>query len=348
MIELIVVLICLALNAIFSAAEMAFVSVNRIDLRKLADKGDKRALTLLRLRLAPERTLSVLQIGITLVGAISAAVGGVGAEESLSPFFEQQFGIRESLAEAISILLIVVPITASSVVIGELVPKSLALRNSRKIALIAAPGLFLFDKILAPVVDVLEGITHKIVKLFQRGPATNLPEVAHEETSISIDSLSKVHKQFVLNLVNIESKTAEDIMVDWESVVTVDIDQPVSEILTKVVSSGHTRIPVMGGENKVAGLLHTKEFIALVGSGDSHWPTIIRPIIRVDEDDDALKVLKIMQEVKSHLALVTKEDKVLGIVTMEDIIEEIIGEISDEDDDGLMKRLLLTRSRRRR
>lgn len=344
----VVVLLCLALNAIFSAAEMAFVSVSRVDLRKLADKGDKRAHTLLLLRLSPERTLSVLQIGITLVGAISAAVGGVGAEESLAPFFETTFKISEQISEVIAVILIVLPITAASVVIGELVPKSLALRHSRRIALLAAPGLYVFDKALAPVVDILEAMTHAIVRLFTRGATTNLPDAPQEETQISIDSLSKTHRQFVINLVNIESKRAKDIMVDWESTITVEIDQPVSEVLTKVVSSGHTRLPVVDAENKVVGLLHTKEFITLVGTGDSHWLSIVRPIIRVDQYDDALKVLRTMQEIRSHLALVIKDEKVLGIATMEDIIEEIIGEISDEDDDGLMKRLLVTRTRRRR
>lgn len=345
MIEFIVVLICLALNGLFAAVEMAFVSVNRAELRRLADKGNTQAASILRLRLTPERTLSVLQIGITLVGAISAAVGGAGAEESLSPFFENRWGLSEDLSEAISIFIVVIPLTIANVVIGELVPKSLALKNSKQMALLVAQGLYLMDKFLAPGVNILEKMTHAIVKIFERENRKNLPGFNSEETSISIDSLSSTHRQFVLNLVNIEAKNAEDMMVDWDDTLKVEVTQPVNEVLNTVVSSGHTRLPVLS-ENKVIGLLHTKEFITYIGSGDSNWPSIIRPILRVQEEDDALKALKLMQEQRSHLSLVCHNEEVVGIITMEDIIEEIIGEISDEDDDGLMKRLLATRSRR--
>lgn len=345
MIEFIIVLICIALNGLFAAVEMAFVSVNRVELRKLADKGYSAASIILRLRLSPERTLSVLQIGITLVGAISAAVGGAGAEESLSPIFEKRWGLSEDLSEALSIFVVVIPLTVANVVVGELVPKSLALKNSKQIALLAARGLYLMDKILAPAVNILEGMTHAIVKVVERKDKKTLPGITSEETSISIDSLSSTHRQFVLNLVNIEAKNAEDMMVEWNDTMKVEITQPVNEVLNAVVSSGHTRLPVIS-DQKVIGLLHTKEFITYIGSGDSNWPSIVRPILRVQERDDALKALKLMQEQRSHLSLVCQGEDVVGIITMEDIIEEIIGEISDEDDDGLMKRLLASRSRR--
>lgn len=345
MIEFIIVLICIALNGLFAAVEMAFVSVNRVELRKLADKGNAAAASILKLRLSPERTLSVLQIGITLVGAISAAVGGAGAEESLSPIFENRWGLSEDLSEALSIFIVVIPLTVANVVVGELVPKSLALKNSKQIALLAASGLYLMDKFLAPAVNILEGMTHAIVKVVERKDKKTLPGITSEETSISIDSLSSTHRQFVLNLVNIEAKNAEDMMVEWNDTMKVEVTQPVNEVLNAVVSSGHTRLPVIS-EQKVIGLLHTKEFITYIGSGDSNWPSIVRPILRVQEQDDALKALKLMQEQRSHLSLVCQGEDVVGIITMEDIIEEIIGEISDEDDDGLMKRLLASRSRR--
>ncbi|MNT29949.1 Magnesium and cobalt efflux protein CorC [compost metagenome] len=229
--------------------------------------------------------------------------------------------------------------------IGELVPKSLALKNSRKIALISAYALNFFDTILSPIVNLLEGMTHFLVRLFQRKNKQGRVEVTTEETSISIDALSSAHKQFVLNLVNIESKRAIDMVVPWEKVTKVDVNLSSSEVLKVAVSSGHTRLPVIS-ENKVLGLLHAKEFITLVGAGDTNWQSIIRPILQVQESDDALKALKLMQEKRSHMALVCDKENVDGIITLEDVIEEIIGEIADEDDDGLMKKLLISKSRR--
>jgi putative hemolysin len=134
MIELAVIAACLLLNGILAGVEMAFVTIGRPRLRELARSGNRDAQSILKLRENPERTLSILQIGITLVGAIAAAVGGAGAEELLDPILMQRFAVTEETAEIIGIILVVLPITYLSVVVGELVPKALALRNPQKIS----------------------------------------------------------------------------------------------------------------------------------------------------------------------------------------------------------------------
>lgn len=139
MVELAVISLCIGFNAILSLVEMAFVSVSKAELKGLS-KGNSHAARLLKLREHPERTLSVLQIGITIVGALSAAIGGVGAEEKLTPYFESA-GMSEHLAEILSIVIVVIPLTYLNVVIGELVPKSFALRHPMKISLAAVNGL---------------------------------------------------------------------------------------------------------------------------------------------------------------------------------------------------------------
>ena len=135
MFEFIVIAVCLLINAILSCVEMAFVTVSRPHLKQLAGKGNTAAKRILKLKETPERTLSVLQIGITLVGAISAAIGGAGAEESFSPYLQNRFGLTEDVAEGLAIVSIVLPLTYLSVVVGELVPKSLALKFPMKLAL---------------------------------------------------------------------------------------------------------------------------------------------------------------------------------------------------------------------
>jgi len=155
MIELAVVVLCLLANALIAGAEMAFVAVSRPSLRELVRQGQKKAEVLLRLRERPERTLAVMQIGITLVGALAGAVGGAGAEEQLSPLFEK-LGVSESTADTLAIGVVVIPLTYFTVVIGELIPKTLALRHSLAVGMAAAPWLSFFDRVLGPLVTIFE------------------------------------------------------------------------------------------------------------------------------------------------------------------------------------------------
>lgn len=337
--ELIIVGICLFLNAVFSCLEMAFVSVSRPQLRQMAQAGNRDAQRLLSLRDSPERTLSIIQVGITLVGAISAAVGGAGAEETLAPFFMGQFGWRESTAEAVSIALIVVPITFLSVVVGELVPKTIALKRPLQIAFLGARWLLLADRVLAPAVGVFEWCTKFIMKYFF--PRLK-PERGHEDPALSveIDSLSEHHRQYMMNLALLEAKRIRDIMVPWDQVSTIEIQKSATDAVAIMIQSGRSRIPVVESAG-VRGFLYAKEFLALMAGGTENWQSIIRPILRVLESDSLLRVMRLMQEKRSHLSLVYSADRnLLGIVALEDIIEEVVGEIYDEDDDGNLRRIL--------
>ena len=161
--EVAIISVCLFLNAILAAYEMAFVSVPRPELRKIARSGNKYAKTLLSLRDSPERTLAIIQIGITMLGAIAAAVGGAGASDFIEPYLREKFGFPELLAESIGVIAVVLPITYLSVVIGELVPKTLALRNPTKIVLSGAKWLLIADRILSPIVTLLEWSTKKLL-----------------------------------------------------------------------------------------------------------------------------------------------------------------------------------------
>jgi putative hemolysin len=341
--ELIVVLLCVGFNAAFSGVEMAFVSVSRPLLRELARKGNKSAEQVLTLRLKPERTLSVIQVGITLVGAIGAAVGGAGAEELLSPFLQSYFQVSENSSEAMAIIIVVLPITYLSVVIGELVPKSFAMKNPLPIVLHSARWLVLFDKLFGPAVTVLEWSTQFILRyIFRRRPSLITTETVLEST-VLLEGLSKQHQQYILNLVNLEKRRVKDILVPWKEVVHVEANQPVEDVEDIIILSGHTRLPVLAlGE--VTGVLNSKEFISLRASKKSEWDAIIRNVVQLHEGVPLLQALKIMQEQRSHLAVIRSNNQPAGIITMEDIFEEIIGDIFDEDDDGRMRRILSTSS----
>lgn len=331
MFEIIVILVCLTLNAILSCVEMAFVTVSKPHLKKLAADGDKQAQNLINLKSNPERVLSVLQIGITLVGAISAAVGGAGAEENLSPWFQSNFQVSEEFSETLSIVAVVLPITFLSVVIGELVPKTLALKFPMRFAKFGSHFLNLLDRLFAPVVFLLEASTKVLLQVFLNRLK---PETLSEATStLEIDSLSDVHKQYVLNLIDVDRRKAKDVMLPWKEVTTISRKARHAEVLDVIKSSGHTRIPVTD-QNLPVGILHSKQFIAESEISKLDWLQLTKKVILIDCEEPILNALKTLQNSKSHLGIVTKssQPEPLGIITIEDIFEEIVGDIYDEYD----------------
>lgn len=329
MLSLFIITVCLILNAILSCVEMAFVTVSKPHLKKLSSDGDKLAQNVLKLRENPERVLSVLQIGITLVGAISAAVGGAGAEESLSPHYQKLLNISEEAAETLAIITVVIPLTYFSVVIGELVPKTLALRFPMKFAKWGSLFLIILDKMFAPIVYLLEASTKLIITPFLKKMGAEA--FSEQSSSIDIDDLSDSHKQYVFNLIAVDKRKVKDILLPWDSVVCIEKNAHQTEVMSLIRSARHTRIPVV--ENGVpVGLLHAKEFISEVEISKMNWNELIRPVISFNFDEPILSALKILQNKKSHMAVVRNKNKILGIVTMEDIFEEVVGDIYDEDD----------------
>lgn len=342
--ELLVVVICLTLNALFSCFEMAFVTVNKAQLRLLS-KTSRSASKILKLRENPERTLSVIQVGITLVGMISAAVSGAGAEESFAPILENRFGLSENQAEAVAILSVVLPLTFFSVVLGELVPKTIALRHPISISMLGSRWITLADKIFSPIVSLLEYSTKLVVRLLPKRQPSGSDSIRPD---IEIESLSQPTQQYILNLATIENKKVADLMVPWKQVSLVSTTETRSSVVATVITSGHTRLPVVDN-GQVVGLLHTKEFMAMLATTDENWQAITRTPLVVPSNSLALATLRLMQAKRTNLVVVQGDKgEALGIITLVDIIEEIVGDIYDEDDDGRIRKLLATNARWRR
>ncbi len=329
MVELVVILVCLFFNAILSCVEMAFVTVSRPHLKKLATEGDVLAKKVLLLKANPERVLSVLQIGITLVGAISAAVGGAGAEEVLSPFYEARLGVNEDVAEGLAILSVVVPIAFLSVVIGELVPKTLALKFPMRFAKFGGTFLHFLDKVFAPFVFLLEFSTKIIISLFIKKLGSE--SMAEISGTIDIDNLTDTNKQYVLNLIDVDKRKVKDILLPWDMAIKISKDARPVDVLEIIKKSGHTRIPVLEGDVPI-GILHSKEFISESEISKIDWLQLVRPILFINFEEPILNALKVLQNNRNHMAVIVKDKEPIGIVTMEDIFEEVVGEIYDEDD----------------
>lgn len=343
--EWIVIGVCVFVNAILAAAEMAFVTFTRSQLKEMARTGSKSAEILSKLRENPERTLSVIQVGITLMGALAAAVGGSKAHEELGPTIQQTFNVSDSTAYVIAIFGVVIPYTFFTVIFSELVPKTLALRNPLRIALMSARWLVLMDKIFLPLVDLLEWATKKILVLFF--PKSRQEPAQPPSETVELDKLSSQARQYVMNLVGIESRRVKDVSLPWNLVDRVELHQPIVDVEAIALKSGHTRLPVLSN-GEIFGIINTKELLATVKAGNEQWDNIVRPISKVQELDPLLRALRQMQEKRSHLSAVFSGNTLTGIVTMEDVLEEIIGEVYDEDDDGALRRILSTTGRVRK
>lgn len=337
MIELVLMGVCIALNALLALTEMAFVSVSRMQLRRLATEGNRRAQRVLKLRDNPERTLSILQVGITLVGAVAAAAGGASIEDIISPILEHKYGLSENIAEVLGIVFIVIPLTYLSVVVGELVPKALALRNPLRIVLGVSKWLAIADRFLTPLISVLEWSTKKILVIFM--PRTSLQYQTSEEESLPIDHLATPHRQYVLNIVNLDKKRIKDIFIPLKQVTFITSDLSATQVTSILLESGYTRLPIME-KGQIIGFLHSKEFLAFRAKGLDDWLTTARPALTITTQDTLFKALRLMQDNKSHMLVVYERNQQLGIVTLEDIFEEIVGDIYDEDEDDSFKRLL--------
>jgi len=338
MFEILIIVLCLLINAIIVCLETAFIATNRSSLRELVRQGDENAKLLLSLRENPERTLSVLQLGMTFFAFFAAAIGGAGAEESLSPWIRSYLGLGEGFATILSLYIVVVPLIYINVVIGELVPKVLALRNPLYFASLSAPWLIWVSRFINPFAVLFEWSTKNIIAFFHYiGLTKKIP--VHEESSTGFDHLSAPNKEYIVNIVGIEKTTVNEILLDWAEVVTVEEDQTLEQVEHTIITSGHTRLPVTKNDD-VIGIIHAKEFLAFQQTGKRNWLSLLRPALKIQENAPLLSALRAMQEKHTHMAIVYSGSDKKGIVTMEDIFEEVVGDIYDEDDDGTIRKIL--------
>jgi putative hemolysin len=333
MTEVLIVLLCIALNAGLAALEVAFVSASKAELTGRASPDDPRVRRVLRLREAPERTLSAIQVGVTLLGMVSGAAGGAGAQGVLSPFLESRFSLSAGTAEIVAIVAVAIPLMFATVVIGELVPKAFALRHPEDITLAGAAWLDVLERMFFPVVGVLTWLTKALVAVLPHPFAKPAP--AERGPS----------EHYALNLVDLAQRRVRDAMVPWPQTVRADASMSSQAIAELALSSGHTRLPVVKAGD-VIGLLHTKELLAFFAAGERDWGTLVRPTVSVGIEDRLMHVLRLLQARRSHLAIVVGIERApLGIVTIEDILEEVLGDLYDEDDDRAVARLLAVRGK---
>jgi putative hemolysin len=225
----------------------------------------------------------------------------------------------------------------ATVVIGELVPKAFALRHPEEIALAGARWLSVLERIFFPVVGFLAWVTKTFVAAMPHPFAKTMQQAG--------PAAGGAYGHYALNLVDLAQRRVRDAMVPWSQTVKADALMSPQSIAELALSSGHTRLPVVN-EREVIGLLHTKELLTFLAAGEHDWRTLVRPTVSVGLEDPLLRVLRLLQTRRSHLAMVTGLDGApLGIVTVEDILEEVLGDLYDEDDDQALAKLLAARGK---
>ena len=337
--EWIIVIVLVLFNGIFSCMEMAFASANVPLLRDMASKGNTSAKIFINLKGRPERTFAVIQVGITLVGILSAAVGGAEVEASVLPYLRDFLHVSGTSAEILGIALFVIPFTFFTVVIGELVPKAIAIRHPEEVSLFSSRLLMLMTKIASPIVHILEKSTIKFLFLIGIRPILSSEETVSD---LSLKSLPPFHRDYILNLFALRFKRASEVMLPFQKVVTIRSSMGKEEILKIIIASGHTRLPVISEETEpqIVGILHTKEFVAMMDTKTEFSLTsLLRKPYFVDVNESILRILKSFQGNRIHMAIVRQGARTMGIITLEDILEEVVGEIYDEDDDGMVKKI---------
>jgi putative hemolysin len=338
MAEILIILFLILLNGLLSGTEIAVLSARRPLLESEAGAGDRRAQRVLKLLDDPSAFLSTIQVGITLVGILAGAFGGANAVHYLAPLLSRlPIPAVAAYAEPLALVLIVVAITYLTLIVGELVPKRLALYRPEAISRSMARLMLRLASITRPVVWLLSRSTDGVLRLLGI-TALSQPSVTEDEVRYLVAEGARTgvfvpaEKEFVDRIFRFADETVADVMRPRPDVVAFDIDEATESIREKVLSSGYSRFPVYRGDlSEILGIVHAKDLLSQEG------PPRIEPVLRealfVPETKSLLGMLQTFQETHTQIAIVINEfGGTEGVVTLEDVLEEIVGEIRDEYD----------------
>ncbi|HEU4417993.1 MAG TPA: hemolysin family protein [Planctomycetota bacterium] len=340
MVELLTIFALILFNALLSGAEMAVVSSRRAKLQAAADRGSRRARAALRLRNDPERFLATVQIFLTLVGAIAGVYGGSALAGVLTPIVEQVPAFA-TVAQEVSKVLVVCLITYLSVVVGELIPKSLALRYAEPIATVLARPVQVLEVVARPMVWLLMRSSNLVLRAFHDSTTFVESKLAREDLAAMVSEattqseLSPTTRRVFEHALEFSTLKVGDVMVPRRWVVALPKDASVTALKKALVAAGHRRVPVYEGSiDGIAGYLLRDDVLAVLWDGKPiDLPAMLRPAYFVPESMPAERALRELQARRLHLAVVVDEHgSVQGIVTLEDLLEELVGEIYNERD----------------
>lgn len=323
------VLVLVIFNALFAGSEIALVSLREGQIGKL-EEGGRRQQVLARLARDPNRFLSTIQIGITLGGFLASATAAVSLAGPLIDPLEPLFG---EFARPVAIVLVTLVLTYVTLVFGELAPKRLALQRAEGWGTFAAPLLAFLAKLTTPVVWLLGRSTDFVVRLLGGNPSAHREEIGEEELRDMVTTgagFSRFQRDILTGAFEIKERRLREISVPRPEIFSLAADMPVEEAVPKLLESGHSRAPIIGRDiDDVVGIVHLRELIGARGQVGDH----AREALTLPETLPVMNALRQMQQNRGQMAIVIDEHGgVDGLVTIEDLLEELVGEIYDEFD----------------
>ncbi len=342
--QLILQVVLILLNAFFAATEIAVISLNEKKVKARAEDGDKKAKTMLKMIEEPTRFLSTIQIVITLAGLLGAAFAADNFAEGLSNAIVEAFNIPREQAGIINtaaVVLITIILSFFTLVLGELVPKRVAMKYKEKLSEAVCGIIAGLATILKPIIWLLTVSTNGILRLFGIDPHEKEDPVSEEDIVLMLDagadegSLDQSDITYIKNVFKLDGMTAEDVMTPRRAMVLISEDAPAQDIVSVIENEGYSRIPVYSETtDNIVGILYARDFLLKYQRPGFKLSDVMFQPTFVPETAHLDALFKDMQKEHNHIVVVVNEyGETAGIVTMEDILEEIVGDIWDESDE---------------
>jgi putative hemolysin len=344
LLQLLVIVILTFLEGIFVAAEIALVTIRRTRIDQLVEEGDANAARVKRLVAQPGRFLAVTQIGLTFLGFLASAYAAVNLTVSLEAFLAGLgVPVLSSSAELISLIIVTLLLSLFTIVFGELVPKSLALAHTEAYALRLSGFITVMLRVLGPLVNVLTAITTNVARILGAGNQAQ-GVMSTQELSILVERggeqgiLEAEEEQMIQAVIELGDQRIHEVMVPRIAMVTLPANGTMEDAIDTVIEEGHSRIPVYEETiDEIVGILYAKDLLPFLKSSAGERPAIrslLRTPVFVPESMSVDDLLHEFQRRKIHIAIVLDEyGGTAGLVTIEDLLEEIVGEIQDEYDE---------------
>lgn len=337
----ILIFILIGINAFFASAEMAIVSLNKTKINILAEEGDKKAILLRGILKEPNNFLSTIQVGITFAGFFASASAATSISGSFAKVLKDG---NVPYADTIALVAITLLISYLTLVLGELVPKRIALQSSEKVAMFAIKPIIFISKVTKPFVLFLSFSTNSIIKLLGFKTEGIEEQISREEIRSLIEigeengAINESERDMIDGIIEFDDTTAKNIMTPRTETFLIEVNEDVENVISIILEENFSRIPVYEAEiDNIIGILHMKDlFASIVEKGIEN--VVIRDLIKEPcffiENKNIDELFKNLKEKKAYIAILIDEyGGFSGIVTMEDIIEEVMGEISDEYDE---------------